>query len=47
VALNTNANSTFAAGDAVVVQNGADATGVFAVGLEMMLVKGASVTPDV
>ena len=33
-----------AAGDVVYVQNGADATGVFAVGMEFVLVPGADVT---
>jgi hypothetical protein len=44
VALYTNANSTLAAGDVLRVQNGADATSVLAVGIEYVLVPGASVT---
>ena len=45
VLLSSNANSTFAAGDVLRVQNGADATSVLAVGIEYVLVPGASVSP--
>ena len=45
VRLDTNANSTFAAGDVLRVQNGADATSVLAIGIEYVLSPGASVTP--
>lgn len=45
VLLSSSANSTFAAGDVLRVQNGADATSVLAVGVEYVLVPGASVTP--
>ena len=45
VLLSSSANSTFAAGDVLRVQNGADATSVLAVGIEYVLVPGASVTP--
>lgn len=45
VVLSTSPNSTYGAGDVLVVQNGADATSVLAVGIEYVLVPGAAVTP--
>lgn len=45
VLLSSSPNSTYAAGDVLRVQNGADATSVLAVGIEYVLVPGASVTP--